>query len=139
MVKNLSTKKPVKPPPKKRGRKPKGGKIVKNIDNKNSDRNEIKTNIILHLKHNKFVCSECVMILFLKEEWFFYLTKYFLNNKHIIHLSSSSFNEIDSKMGGTFIKKTFVHENEKKWEVRLRRGGQRIRNQVVTQNCCFLK
>ena len=51
MVKNLSTKKPVKPPPKKRGRKPKGGKIVKNIDNKNSDRNEIKTNIILHLKH----------------------------------------------------------------------------------------
>ena len=40
-----------KNPPKKRGRKPKGGKIVTNIiQDKNVD-NETKSNIILHLKH----------------------------------------------------------------------------------------
>ena len=41
----------VKAPPKKRGRKPKGGKIVKNMDYKNMSDTEIKSNIILHLKH----------------------------------------------------------------------------------------
>jgi len=40
-----------KPPPKKRGRKPKGGKIIKNIDCNNKQNNVIKTNVILHLKH----------------------------------------------------------------------------------------
>ena len=40
-----------KPPPKKRGRKPKGGKIIKNSDCKNAHTADIKTNIILHLKH----------------------------------------------------------------------------------------
>jgi len=37
--------------PKKRGRKPKGGKIIKNIDNIKTDY-EVKPNIILHLKCN---------------------------------------------------------------------------------------
>ena len=45
--------KPKKPPEKKinkkRGRKPKGGKIIKNII-KNNTKQEIKPNIILHLK-----------------------------------------------------------------------------------------
>ena len=42
-----------KPPPKKRGRKPKGGKIITEIK-PNSDNNiKIIENIILHLKCNK--------------------------------------------------------------------------------------
>ena len=61
------------------------------------------------------------MILFLKEEWFFYLTKYFLNNKHIIHLSSSSFNEIDINNRNNpkheFISYSFFADTSRKFEI----------------------
>tara|TARA_B100001057_G_C22851641_1_gene951185 strand:- start:1192 stop:2022 length:831 start_codon:yes stop_codon:yes gene_type:complete len=40
-----------KPPPKKRGRKPKGGKIVNNIVSNKVSNLDTKNNIILHLKH----------------------------------------------------------------------------------------
>tara|TARA_A100001015_G_C15014622_1_gene724871 strand:- start:488 stop:1339 length:852 start_codon:yes stop_codon:yes gene_type:complete len=40
-----------KNPPKKRGRKPKGGKIITNIIKDKDVDNETKSNIILHLKH----------------------------------------------------------------------------------------
>ena len=40
-----------KNPPKKRGRKPKGGKIITNIIQDKNLNNETKSNIILHLKH----------------------------------------------------------------------------------------
>jgi hypothetical protein len=44
--------------PKKRGRKPKGGKLIKVVNN-NKDNNEfINTNIILHLKCNSFDINE---------------------------------------------------------------------------------
>ena len=36
--------------PKKRGRKPKGGKIINNIDLVINQENEVKQNVILHLK-----------------------------------------------------------------------------------------
>ena len=39
----------IKPPPKKRGRKPKGGKIINKIEKDNTN-NQIISNIILHLK-----------------------------------------------------------------------------------------
>ena len=42
-----------KPPPKKRGRKPKGGKIVTEINLNNEKNEKITENIILHLKCNK--------------------------------------------------------------------------------------
>ena len=42
-----------KPPPKKRGRKPKGGKIVTEIKPNNDNNIKIIENIILHLKCNK--------------------------------------------------------------------------------------
>jgi len=40
----------VKPPPKKRGRKPKGGKIIKKSNSKNAHSTFVQPNIILHLK-----------------------------------------------------------------------------------------
>ena len=41
----------IKPPPKKRGRKPKGGKIINNIIDNKIIEVDAKSNIILHLKH----------------------------------------------------------------------------------------
>ena len=41
-----------KPPPKKRGRKPKGGKIIKKNQKKNVVTPKTRPNIILHLKCN---------------------------------------------------------------------------------------
>ena len=42
-----------KPPPKKRGRKPKGGKIITDIKKKNENNVKVIENIILHLKCKK--------------------------------------------------------------------------------------
>ena len=47
-----------KPPPKKRGRKPKGGKIISKNE-KSISSNNIITNIILHLKCKKSDLNEC--------------------------------------------------------------------------------
>ena len=48
----MSNDKSEKPPPKKRGRKPKGGKIV-TTNVSNIVKNELITNIVLHLKCKK--------------------------------------------------------------------------------------
>lgn len=47
---NISLKKPVDKKPKKRGRKPKGGKIIQPSDGSNDKKQDIMPNIILHLK-----------------------------------------------------------------------------------------
>ena len=50
--KNTKQDKPEKKIPKKRGRKPKGGKIVKTLTEQHSNNNGIQANVILHLKCN---------------------------------------------------------------------------------------
>jgi len=136
----MSKDKNEKPPPKKRGRKPKGGKIV-TTNVSNIVKNEIITNIVLHLKCRKSdIQTETLLSNLNYNPTVEDIESYSINNTKSQNLDLNLLTDIDEKSENEIIEKN--EDTDKKYNKDLKLIWKKLKvleNDLHTNNLSLKK